>query len=238
MRTTIRPARLDRLRRRRRHPGDRVRHGEHVAVRHDRCQPGRGERGGQRSPHPAACRHRRPRSPRTSPAPTAAPSSAGSSASAPAGSPQQFAAEQAVRRRLQRLARGEGQGLHLARDLQQQRRRQPAGDADRRRQRAGHHRSGRRRGPEHLPRPAARPRAAHRRRPASTSASIDPALVDFFKLGEGGATIGVPFATYPSFSVLQQGPVRGSQAAATRRPRSATCTKASPGTWTPSATSP
>ena len=27
----------------------------------------------------------------------------------------------------------------------------------------------------------------------------DPALVDFFKIGEGGATIGVPFATYPSF---------------------------------------
>ena len=28
---------------------------------------------------------------------------------------------------------------------------------------------------------------------------VDPKLVDFFKLGEGGATIGVPFATYPSF---------------------------------------
>ena len=28
---------------------------------------------------------------------------------------------------------------------------------------------------------------------------VDPELVDFFKLGEGNATIGVPFATYPSF---------------------------------------
>ena len=28
---------------------------------------------------------------------------------------------------------------------------------------------------------------------------FDPALVDFFKIGKGGATIGVPFATYPSF---------------------------------------
>ena len=27
----------------------------------------------------------------------------------------------------------------------------------------------------------------------------DPALVDFFKMGKGGATIGLPFATYPSF---------------------------------------
>ena len=30
------------------------------------------------------------------------------------------------------------------------------------------------------------------------TSKYDPALVDFFKLGEGGATIGVPFATYPS----------------------------------------
>ncbi len=28
---------------------------------------------------------------------------------------------------------------------------------------------------------------------------VDPKLVDFFKLGEGGATIGVPYAVYPSF---------------------------------------
>jgi multiple sugar transport system substrate-binding protein len=28
---------------------------------------------------------------------------------------------------------------------------------------------------------------------------VDPALVEFFKLGENNATIGVPFATYPSF---------------------------------------
>ncbi len=28
---------------------------------------------------------------------------------------------------------------------------------------------------------------------------VDPKLVDFFKLGENGATVGVPFATYPSF---------------------------------------
>ena len=37
---------------------------------------------------------------------------------------------------------------------------------------------------------------------AKTSYSVpgvDPKLVDFFKLGENGATVGVPFATYPSF---------------------------------------
>ena len=37
---------------------------------------------------------------------------------------------------------------------------------------------------------------------ASTSYSVpgvDPKLVDFFKLGENNATVGVPFATYPSF---------------------------------------
>ena len=28
---------------------------------------------------------------------------------------------------------------------------------------------------------------------------VDPKLVDFFKLGENNATVGVPFATYPSF---------------------------------------
>ncbi|HTC85791.1 MAG TPA: hypothetical protein VK656_03760, partial [Candidatus Acidoferrum sp.] len=28
---------------------------------------------------------------------------------------------------------------------------------------------------------------------------VDPKLVDFFKMGENNATIGVPFATYPSF---------------------------------------
>jgi len=28
---------------------------------------------------------------------------------------------------------------------------------------------------------------------------VDPKLVDFFKLGNGGATVGVPFAVYPSF---------------------------------------
>ena len=28
---------------------------------------------------------------------------------------------------------------------------------------------------------------------------FDPALVDFFKMGKEGETIGVPFATYPSF---------------------------------------
>jgi multiple sugar transport system substrate-binding protein len=30
-------------------------------------------------------------------------------------------------------------------------------------------------------------------------AGVDPKLVDFFKLGENDATVGVPFATYPSF---------------------------------------
>jgi multiple sugar transport system substrate-binding protein len=29
--------------------------------------------------------------------------------------------------------------------------------------------------------------------------NVDPALVDFFKMGEGNAQIGLPFATYPSF---------------------------------------
>ena len=32
-----------------------------------------------------------------------------------------------------------------------------------------------------------------------TFSGVDPKLVDFFKLGENGATVGVPFAVYPSF---------------------------------------
>jgi multiple sugar transport system substrate-binding protein len=31
------------------------------------------------------------------------------------------------------------------------------------------------------------------------TSKYDPALVNFFKMGEGGSTIGVPFATYPSY---------------------------------------
>ena len=87
---------------------------------------------------------------------------------------------------------------HRPRDLQQQRRGEHPQDADRRGQRAGHHRAGRRRGPEPVPRPAARPAAAHRRERLQRRGR-PPELVDFFKLGENNATIGVPFAVYPSF---------------------------------------
>jgi multiple sugar transport system substrate-binding protein len=42
---------------------------------------------------------------------------------------------------------------------------------------------------------------------SSTSYSVpgvDPKLVDFFKLGENNATVGVPFATYPSFMYINK----------------------------------
>ena len=105
----------------------------------------------RRSPSP------RPRSPRA-PAPTAAVVVRWFIGIGSGGKPEQVAAEQKFADRLQRGPEGR---LPRRRDLRQQRRGQPAPDPDRSRQPAGHHRPGRRRRPQHLPRQPARPRAAH-----------------------------------------------------------------------------
>ena len=129
------------------------------------------ERRGSRDAPPRRRPSPRRRSSRTRPAPTAASSSAGSSASAPARSPQQIEAEAGLRRQVQRVAEGR---LHRrSRSTNNNVAAQKLKTQHRRRQRAGHHRAGRRRGPEPLPRQPARPGAAHRqdrlqRRPAST----------------------------------------------------------------------
>ena len=86
------------------------------------------------------------------------------------------------------------------RDRRQHARGEHPQDGDRRRQRPGHHRAGRRRGPEPVPRPAARPRSRSIASTGYTSTGVDPTLVDFFNsLGQNGATVGLPFAVYPSF---------------------------------------
>ena len=57
-------------------------------------------------------------------------------------------------------------------------------------------------------------------------------LVDFFKLGENNATIGVPFAVYPSFLYFNKD-LFDEAGLGTRRRRSATSTTCRTGTWTP-----
>jgi multiple sugar transport system substrate-binding protein len=52
---------------------------------------------------------------------------------------------------------------------------------------------------------------------------VDPKLVDFFKLGNNGATVGVPFAVYPSFIYYNKDLFKEA-GCRTRRPRSVTCT--------------
>ena len=85
--------------------------------------------------------------------------------------------------------------------------------ADRRRQPAGHHRPGRRRRPQHLPRPAARPEAADRRRPNYDMTKFDPALVDFFKHRQGRRHDRRAVRDLPVVHLLQQEAVRRGQAA-------------------------
>ena len=231
MQNPIRPARLDRPCRRRRHPGDRVRHGEHVAVRHDRCQRGCGDRRGQRAASPPP--------PLVTPVPLP-PDQPGPNGGVvvrwfvglgAGGQPQQIAAEQAFvqafndrpPRRTRSTSRWRSTTTTSAASLLKTQ--IAAGNA-----------------PDIIGPVGVEGLNIFRDQLLDLSPLIaksgfdtskyDPALVDFFKLGEGGATIGVPFATYPSYALVQQEAVRRGQASASRRPRSATCTRASPGTWT------
>ena len=65
---------------------------------------------------------------------------------------------------------------------------------------------------------------------------FDPALADFFNMGKNGATIGVPYATYPSF--LYYNKKLFDEAKLPYPPtKVGRCTTASPGTWRPSASS-
>ena len=67
-----------------------------------------------------------------------------------------------------------------------------------------------------------------------TQPGVDPKLTEFFKIGEGGSQIGLPFASIRrSSSSTRTSSTRPSWPIP--RPRSATSTKASRGTWTPSA---
>ena len=99
---------------------------------------------------------------------------------------------------------------------------------------AGHHRPGRRRGPEPLPRPAARPYAAHRldRLHVHRRRSQAGRLLQARRQRRHGRR---PVRRLPFVHLLQQGALRRGQACPIRRPRSATCTAASRGTSTRSA---
>ncbi len=109
-----------------------------------------------------------------------------------------------LRRRLQRVAEG---GLHRPRDPEQQRRRAEAQDPHRCRRRAGHHRAGRRRGPEPLPRQSARPGAAHRQdrlqRPRRR-----PQAGRLLQARREQRDDRRPVRRLPVVHVLQQGPLR------------------------------
>ena len=148
----------------------------------------------RRPPSPSPSRPRR----RRGPAPTAAPSSAGSSASAPARQP---AAAPGRGRRSSTTFNDVAEGrLHLARDLRQQRRRatssRPRSPPATRRTSSGRSAS---RASTSSATSCSTSTPLDRHRPATTSTGVDPKLVDFFKLGENGATVGLPFAVYPSF---------------------------------------
>ena len=135
-----------------------------------------------------------------------------------------------LRHQVQQRPREQGQGVHLARDLRQQGRGQHPQDADRRRQRAGHHRPGRRRGPQPVHRPAGRPAAAHRLDRLRHEQVPGPRWPTSSRSARAGRR-----------SACRSGPTRRSSgttrscstrpSSRTRRPRSATCTRASRGTW-------
>ena len=137
----------------------------------------------------------------------------------------------AIRHRLQRVAEGR---LHRPGDPEQQPRRAEAQDPHRGRRRAGHHRAGRRRGPEPLPRQSARPRTAHRQdrlqraRRRSEAGRFLQARRE--RRDDRRSVRGLSVVP-----VLQQGPLRRG-GTATRRPRSGSSI-GKPGTWTRSAPS-
>ena len=106
-------------------------------------------------------------------------------------------------------------------------------DRDRLRQRAGHHRTGRGRGPEPLPRSAGRPGAAGRQgRLHASRASIPSSSTS----SRWASTM--PRSAFRSRSTRRSSsttrPSSTRPISPTRRARSVTCTRASRGTWTPS----
>ena len=174
-----------------------MRHGEHVAIRHAlppaRLRPAR--RPPQAPPRPR--RSRRSRSPPISPVPTAASSSAGSSASARAASrssslPSRRSSRSSTTRpkpRTRSYISLEIYNNNVAASLLATQ--IAAGNA-----------------PDiigpvgveglNIFRDQLLDLAPLITKSGFDTSKYDPALVDFFKMGEGGATIGVPFATYPS----------------------------------------
>ena len=198
-----------------------------------RSRHGRGVRGGSRHAdpaagrHPAAARRRRARPQRRRRRPLVhRPRRRRPAAAAPGRG--------AVRQRLQRDAEGR---LHRARDRRQQRRR---ADSSRPRSRPATRRTSSARSASRGSTSSATTCSTSRRSSTQdqlqTCRGVDPKLVDFFKHRRGRRHDRRAVRGLPVVPLLQQGPVRRGQAARTRRPRSASCTRASRGTWTPSAT--
>ena len=120
------------------------------------------------------------------------------------GQPQQLQTEAEFVDAYNNVAEGR---LHRPRDLQQQRRGEHPQDPDRRGQRAGHHRAGRRRGPEPLPRPAPRPAAAHRQDRLQRRRRR-PQARRLLQARRGRRHDRRPVRDLPVVPVLQQGPLR------------------------------
>ncbi len=160
-------------------------------------------RRGRRGPGRAAAPSRRRSSSRPAPIaarswPDGGRSSAGSSASAPAASPSRSPPSRQFVDDFN--AANEGQDLPVApRSTTTASPRTSSQIADRGRQPAGHHRAGRRRGPQHLPRPAARPDAATSRRSNFDMTQVRPGAGRLLQRGQGQRRSACPFAVYPSF---------------------------------------
>ena len=230
------PRSLDRPRERRRHPVAacvRRRHDAHGAERR-RSEPGRRARPPRRAGRDADPGHRHPRAVAAGPGPnggTVVRWFVGLGAGTQPAAPR--AREGLGRRRTTPRRRT---STSRSRSSTTRSRRGQLKTADRRRQRAGHHRPGRHRGTQPLPRPAARPRAARRvdrlhASPASTRSS--PTSSRSARAAPRSACRSPSIR--PSSSTTRTSSTRPS--CPTRRPRSATCTRASRGTWTPSASS-
>ena len=234
MSNPIRPARLDRLRRRRRHPGDRLRHGQHVAVRHDRRQPGCGERGGRRQPPTPPPAVTPAPLPATGPAPTAAPSSAGSSASAPAVSPSRSLPSRPSSQKFndspRRTSTSRSRSTTTTSPASMLATQIAAGNA-----------------PDIIGPVGVEGLNIFRDQLLDLAPLIDVDRLRHEQVRPGAGRLlqdrrgrrhdRRAVRDLSVVALVQQEAVRRGQAAATRRPRSATCTRASPGTWTRSATS-
>ena len=111
-----------------------------------------------------------------------------------------------------RLQRGPEGCLPVGGDLRQLRRREHAPAADRVRQSPGHHRAGRRRGPQHLHRQPARPRAAHRVREVRHD-QVQPGAGRLLQDGRRGRDDRRPVRHLSVVHLLQQEAVRRGEAA-------------------------